>query len=64
MFKTGDFVKIAPEWLNNQDEAELVYVVVNVNEATERCVIELVTTDLPLRPTELVAFAMIEKAYK
>lgn len=61
MFKNGDLVKIAAAWLNNEKEAECVYKVVNVNEVTKRCSIELLTTTMHLHPTEIVSFEMIEK---
>lgn len=61
MFKAGDIVKIKPEWLNMPSERSNRYIVTNVNEATKRCHIQCITSVLPLTPTELVGFDMIEK---
>lgn len=60
-FKVGDIVRIATEWCNSEKEAESVFEVIDVNEVTERCVIELKNTNLPLAPTEVVTFSMIER---
>lgn len=58
MFCNDDLVKIK-EQFRNPDETDLVYRVVNVNEATNRCYIELAESNLPLNPQELVSFEML-----
>lgn len=63
MFKIGDLVNIKPE-CRNPGETNQVYRVVNVNDATKRCYIELAESNLPLNPQELVTFDMIEPAMR
>ena len=58
MFRNDDLVKIK-EAFQNPGETDLVYRVVNVNEATNRCYIELAESNLPLNPQELVSFDML-----
>lgn len=60
-FRKGDIVKIRPEWRDSPKEAEYIYVVTDVNCLTKRCYITWVNTDLPLKPSSLVGFEMIEK---
>lgn len=60
-FRKGDIVKIKPEWCDAPEEVEHIHVVTNVNCGTKRCNITWVNTDLPLKPTSLVGFEMIEK---
>ena len=60
-FRKGDIVKIRPEWRDSPKEAEHIHVVTDVNCATKRCYITWVNTDLPLKPSSLVGFEMIEK---
>lgn len=60
-FRKGDIVKIRPEWRDSPKEAEHIHVVTDVNCLTKRCYITWVNTDLPLKPSSLVGFEMIEK---
>ena len=60
-FRKGDIVKIRPEWCDHPNEREHIHVVTNVNCVTKRCNITWVNTDLPLKPSSLVGFEMIEK---
>lgn len=60
-FRKGDIVKIRPEWRDSPKEAEHIHVVTDVNCLTKRCNITWVNTDLPLKPSSLVGFEMIEK---
>ena len=60
-FRKGDIVKITPEWYDSPKDADFIYVVTDVNCLTQRCYITLVNTDLPLKPSSLVGFEMIEK---
>ncbi len=60
-FRNGDIVKIKPEWCDSPKEVEHIHVVTNVNCATKRCNITWVNTDLPLKPSSIVGFEMIEK---
>lgn len=60
MFAIGDLVRIKAEW-RNPNETDSTFKVVNVNDYTERCYIELLDSGLPLPPQELVSFEMIEK---
>ena len=62
MFKIGDRVVIKEEYLDSKETKGLVFRVVDVNEATKRCYIEIADSDLPLNPQELVGFEMIEPA--
>lgn len=61
IFKVGDLVRIRREWRGG-NETDILYRVVSVNEATERCYIEPEFSSLPLKPQELVGFEMIKKA--
>lgn len=58
LFKNNDLVKIKDEFHNSGETVQL-YRVVNVNEATRRCYIELADCQLPLSPQELVSFDML-----
>lgn len=58
MFKNNDLVKIKEEF-HNSGETNQLYRVVNVNEATKRCYIELADCKLPISPQELVSFDML-----
>lgn len=58
MFKNNDLVKIKEEF-HNSGETNQLYRVVNVNEATKRCYIEMADCQLPLSPQELVSFDML-----
>ena len=60
MFSIGDLVRIKEEW-RNPNETDSTFKVVNVNDYTKRCYIELLDSRLPLTPQELVSFEMIEK---
>ena len=60
MFKIGDKVTIKDEYLDSKETKGLVFNVVNVNENTKRCYIEIANSNLPLNPQELVEFDMIE----
>lgn len=60
MYAIGDLVRIKEEW-RNPNEIDCDYRVVNVNDYTKRCYIELLDSRLPLPPQELVSFEMIEK---
>lgn len=62
MFKIGDRVVIKDEYLESKETKGLVFKVVDVNEITKRCYIEIADSDLPLNPQELVGFDMIELA--
>ena len=62
MFKIGDTVVIKDEYLESNETKGLVFKVVDVNEITKRCYIEIADSDLPLNPQELVGFDMIEPA--
>ena len=62
MFKPGDRVVIKDEYLESKETKGLVFRVVDVNENTKRCYIEIADSDLPLNPQELVGFDMIEPA--
>lgn len=62
MFKIGDRVVIKDEYLESNETKGLVFKVVDVNEITKRCYIEIADSDLPLNPQELVGFDMIELA--
>lgn len=62
MFKIGDRVVIKDEYLESKETKGLVFEVVDVNEITKRCYIEIADSDLPLNPQELVGFDMIELA--
>ena len=62
MFKIGDRVVIKDEYLESNETKGLVFKVVDVNEITKRCYIEIADSDLPLNPQELVGFDMIEPA--
>lgn len=44
----------------NKEEAKLVFKVVNYNEVTNRVYIQLLNSDLPLPPQELVSVDEIE----
>ena len=59
MFRNGDIVRIKESY-RNANENDLLYRIVNVNEATGRCYIELAENKLPLSPQELVSFDMIQ----
>ena len=61
MFNEGDYVRIKPEWCDRENQKSLVYVVISVNRKTQRCIISLAWTGLPLPATELVSFEMISK---
>lgn len=60
-FRKGDIVRIRPEWCDSPKEVEHIHVVTDVNCLTKRCYITWVNTDLPLKPSSLVGFEMIEK---
>ena len=60
-FKIGDRVRIKPEWCDHKGEENNIYTVVNVNEVTRRCYIEVQYTKMALPPQQLVGFDMIEK---
>lgn len=60
IFKVGDLIRIRCEWRGG-NETDILYRVVSVNEATERCYIEPEFSSLPLKPQELVGFEMIKK---
>lgn len=60
MFKINDYVKIKKGFENSENELKQVYRIVDINEKTKRCYIEL-QCNLPLKPQELVSFEMIEK---
>lgn len=59
MFKNGDIVRIKREHRSSA-EKDLLYRIVNVNNATGRCYIELAESKLPLSPQELVSFEMLD----
>lgn len=59
MFNNGDLVRIKPEWTNPK-ETNKVYRIVDINDITKRCYIELADCNLPLSPQELVGLDMIE----
>lgn len=58
MFKKGDLVTIK-EAFRNPGETDRLYRIVDVNDATKRCYVELAVCDLPISPQELVSFEMI-----
>ena len=60
MFSVGDLVRIK-EARRAPHESDMVFRIVNVNDYTERCYIELLDSGLLLPPQELVSFDMIEK---
>lgn len=62
MFKIGDKVKIKEEFLDSKEDGNKLYNIVDVNDITRRCYIELADSKLPLNPQELVGFEMIELA--
>jgi hypothetical protein len=64
MFKIGDQVHIKPEWCDHPKEEAYIFTVVNVNEVTERCYIEIVLEGMSLPVNTLVSFDMIEKIGK
>lgn len=55
-FKVGQLVKLAPEWLNSPEEAEVRYRVIEDNG--DRLIVECIC-DLPIPPQELVSREMI-----
>lgn len=61
MFDIGDLVVIKDEYLDSSESKGIVFKIVDVNNITKRCYIEIADSDLPLNPQELVGFEMIEK---
>lgn len=61
MFNINDLVRIKKEFVNNENELKQVFKIVDINEVTNRCYIEIQNCNLPLVPQELVSFEMIEK---
>ena len=59
IFKVGDLVRIKSEY-RDIDERDILYRVVDVNNATNRCYIEPEFSELPIPPQELVDFEMIQ----
>lgn len=60
MFNINDLVRIKKEFANNENELKQVFKIVDINDITNRCYIEL-QCNLPLAPQELVDFEMIER---
>lgn len=61
MLEIGDKVRIKREWCNNEKERNYEYTVINVNEVTNRCIIETLLPGFTLPTNEVVGFNMIEK---
>ncbi len=61
MYKNGDIVRIRPEWRDHPEKPGFLYVVIDVNEVTNRCIIQALGTGMSLPPQEVVTFEMIEK---
>ena len=57
----GDIVRIADNWLNSKEEAQHRYVVLEAYADVQRCLIECITTNMVIRPTERVTFDMVVK---
>lgn len=58
IFKVGDLVRIKSKY-RGVDERDILYRVVDVNMATNRCYIEPEFSELSIPPQELVDFEMI-----
>ena len=59
--KLNDVVKIKSEWCGSEEEKHMHFIVIDLNEATGRCVIQQKDSPLPLAPTEIVSITMIER---
>jgi len=60
MFKVGDYVRLNEEFCR-EEERKLIYMITDVNNATKRCYIAALNTNLSILPQELVSFEMIRK---
>ena len=63
MFKVGEIVKYAPNWCGKGEEY-YIHEILEVYPNEEQCKIITLNTMLTLKPTEIVDFAMIQKAKK
>lgn len=61
IINAGDIVRLRERYSRPEERKDL-YVVKNINESTERVEIQCITTDMILKPIELVGIEMIEKA--
>lgn len=59
--KEGEIVYIKNEWLNDGEEPGKRYVVMNVNEVSRRCQIQIIDTDMVIHPISLVHWSMITR---
>lgn len=59
--KLNDIVRIKAEWCGSEAEKNMHFVVIDLNEATGKCVIEPKDSVLPLAPTEIVSINMLER---
>lgn len=58
-FKKGDIVKFNWNWCS-EGERKYIFVVMEVNDYTERCIIRCLNSALTLGSSECVSFEMIQ----
>ena len=58
--KVGEIVHIKDEWRADYEPDDR-YMITNVNDVSRRCYITCIDSDLPIKPSNLVAFSMIER---
>lgn len=59
MVKLDDLVIIKPEF-KKPGEADAIYILRSINEKTQRCGIELLTSSMPMNAHALVGINMLE----